>query len=78
MVRRSILIACASLLALPVAARAAVGPRASAQLNRCHPSLDAAQRYAVFSGSMRSISRRTFSSGARPCSSISARGMPAE
>ena len=55
MVRRSILIACASLLALPVAARAAVGPRASAQLNRCHPSLDAAQRYAVFSGSMRSL-----------------------
>src|SRR5437899_2348649 len=55
MVRRLILIAGASVLALPVAAQSANPPRASAQLERCHPSLDAAQRYAVFSGVMRSL-----------------------
>jgi hypothetical protein len=55
MVRRLILIACAGLLALPAAAQAATPPRASAQLDRCHASLDPAQRYAVFSGAMRSL-----------------------
>ena len=55
MVRRLLLIAGASLLALPVAAQSASLPRASAQLDRCHHSLDAAQRYAVFSGAMRSL-----------------------
>ena len=55
MVRRLLLIAGASLLALPVAAQSANPPRASAQLDRCHASLDAAQRYAVFSGVMRSL-----------------------
>jgi hypothetical protein len=55
MVRRLILIACAALLAAPAAAQSAGPPRASAQLARCHPSLDAAQRYAVFSGAMRSL-----------------------
>jgi hypothetical protein len=54
-VRRLLLIAGASLLALPVAAQSANPPRASAQLDRCHASLDAAQRYAVFSGVMRSL-----------------------
>jgi CARDB len=55
MMRRLVLIASASLLALPVAAQSANPPRASAQLDRCHPSPDAAQRYAVFSGAMRSL-----------------------
>jgi CARDB protein len=55
MVRRLILMACAGLLALPAAAQSATAPRASAQLDRCHPSLDAAQRYAAFSGAMRSL-----------------------
>jgi len=55
MVRRLLLIAGATVLALPVAAQSANPPRASAQLDRCHPSLDAAQRYAVFSGAMRSL-----------------------
>jgi CARDB protein len=55
MVRRLLLIAGASLLALPAAAQSANPPRASAQLDRCHASLDAAQRYAVFSGVMRSL-----------------------
>src|SRR3977135_4444982 len=55
MVRRLILIACAALLVTPAAAQSAGPPRASAQLARCHPSLDAAQRYAVFSGAMRSL-----------------------
>jgi hypothetical protein len=55
MVRRLLLIAGASLLALPAAAQSANLPRASAQLDRCHASLDAAQRYAVFSGVMRSL-----------------------
>jgi hypothetical protein len=55
MVRRLILTACAGLLALPAAAQSASLPRASAQLDRCHPSLDAAQRHAVFSGAMRSL-----------------------
>jgi hypothetical protein len=55
MVRRLLLIAGASLLALPVAAQSANPQRASAQLDRCHASLDAAQRYAVFSGVMRSL-----------------------
>jgi hypothetical protein len=47
--------ACAALLALPAAAQSATPPRATAQLNRCHPSLDATQRWAVFSGAMRSL-----------------------
>jgi CARDB len=55
MVRRLLLIAGASLLARPAAAQSANPPRASAQLDRCHASLDAAQRYAVFSGVMRSL-----------------------
>jgi hypothetical protein len=55
MVRRFLVIACAGLLALSAAAQSASPPRASAQLDRCHPSLDAAQRYAVFSGAMRSL-----------------------
>jgi hypothetical protein len=55
MVRRLLVIACAGLLALSAAARSATPSRASAQLDRCHPSLDAAQRYAVFSGAMRSL-----------------------
>ena len=55
MVRRLILVACAGLIALPAAAQSATPPRASAQLDRCHPSLDAAQRYAAFSGAMRSL-----------------------
>jgi hypothetical protein len=55
MVRRLLLIAGASLLALPVAAQSANPPRAAAQLDRCHASLDAVQRYAVFSGVMRSL-----------------------
>jgi hypothetical protein len=55
MVRRLLVIACAGLLALSAAAQSASPPRASAQLDRCHPSLDAAQRYAVFSGAMRSL-----------------------
>ena len=48
MVRRLLLIAGASLLALPVAAQSANPPRAAAQLDRCHASLDAVQRYADF------------------------------
>jgi hypothetical protein len=55
MVRRAILMSCAGLLALPAAAQSASLSRASAQLDRCHASLDAAQRYAVFSGTMRSL-----------------------
>ena len=55
MVRRLLLIAGASLLALPAAAQSVNPPRASAQLDRCHASLDAAQRYAAFSGVMRSL-----------------------
>jgi CARDB len=55
MVRRLVLIAGASLLASLFATSAAAAPRASAWLDRCHPSLDAVQRYAVFSGSMRSL-----------------------
>src|SRR5256885_8130343 len=55
MVRRLILLTCAGLLALSAAAQSASPPRASAQLDRCHPSLDAAQRYASFSGTMRSL-----------------------
>src|SRR4030081_1279144 len=55
MVRRLLLIAGAGLLALPVAAQSASPPRASAQLDRCHASLDAAPRYAVLSGAMRSL-----------------------
>ena len=55
MVRRLILLACAGLLVLPAAAQSVSPPRASAQLDRCHPSLDATQRYAVFSGAMRSL-----------------------
>jgi hypothetical protein len=46
---------CAGLLALSAAAQSATPPRASAQLDRCHTSLDAAQRYAAFSGTMRSL-----------------------
>src|SRR5947209_3699827 len=53
--RRLVPIVCAGLLALPVAAQSASPPRSSAQLERCHASLDAAQRYAVFSGTMRSL-----------------------
>jgi len=55
MVRRLLLIAGASLIVLPSAAQSANPPRASAQLDRCHASLDATQRYAVFSGVMRSL-----------------------
>ncbi len=55
MVRKLIPIACAGALAFPAAAQPANPPRASAQLERCHASLDAAQRYAVFSGVMRSL-----------------------
>jgi hypothetical protein len=55
MVRRLLVIACTGLLALSAAAHSASPPRASAQLDRCHPSLDAAQRYAAFSGAMRSL-----------------------
>ena len=55
MMRRLVLIACAGLLALPAAARPAAPPRASAQLNQCHAALDAAQRWAVFGGTMRSL-----------------------
>ena len=67
MLRRIALIACASLIALPAAAqaanpapssaqpRASAQPRSSAQLNRCHSAPDAAGRYAVFSGLMRSL-----------------------
>jgi CARDB protein len=55
MVRRLMLMACLGLLVLPAAAQSATPPRASAQLARCHASLDAAQRYAVFSGAMRSL-----------------------
>ncbi|HEV7363968.1 MAG TPA: CARDB domain-containing protein [Solirubrobacteraceae bacterium] len=53
--RRLLVIACTGLLVLAAAAQSASPPRASAQLDRCHPSLDAAQRYAVFSGAMRSL-----------------------
>src|SRR5712691_4808364 len=55
MVRRLLVIACAGVLALSAAAQSASPPRASAQLDRCHASLDAAQRYAVFSAAMRSL-----------------------
>jgi hypothetical protein len=55
MIRKLILIAGAGLLTLPVAAQSAGPPRASAQLNRCHPALDSAQRWAVFGGTMRSL-----------------------
>jgi CARDB protein len=55
MMRRVLVIAGAALLALTAAAQSASPPRASAQLDRCHPSLDAAQRYAAFSGTMRSL-----------------------
>ena len=73
MVRRLLLIACAGVLALPAAAQSANPPRASAQLDRCHPSLDAAQRYAVFSGAMRSLrAART----AWRCASTSSAGRP--
>jgi hypothetical protein len=55
MVRRLILMACTGLLALPATAQSVTPPRASVQLDRCHPSLDPAQRYAAFSGVMRSL-----------------------
>ena len=55
MMRRPLLIASASLLALVAASPAAAAPRATASLARCHRSLDPAQRYAVFAGTMRSL-----------------------
>jgi CARDB len=55
MMRRLIPIAGAAALVLPAAASPAAAPRASAQLNQCHPALDAAQRRAVFGGTMRSL-----------------------
>src|SRR5690349_19329087 len=55
MMRRLIVMTCAGVLALSAAAQSASPPRASAQLDRCHPSPDATQRYAAFSGTMRSL-----------------------
>jgi len=55
MVRRLILMACLALLALPAAAQSATSPRASVLTTRCHPALDATQRWAVFGGTMRSL-----------------------
>ena len=55
LMRRLIPIAGAALLVLPAAASPAASPRASAQLNQCHPALEAAQRWAVFGGTMRSL-----------------------
>jgi hypothetical protein len=55
MMRRLLVIACTGPLVVAAAAQSASPPRASAQLDRCHPSLDAAQRYVAFSGTMRSL-----------------------